>query len=290
LRRLAFRGYSGAGEFIGGVRGETVNGDAGSPKGRTQALFNGLAEDYDAAGPGNFAHFGHRLVDVVGVEPGHRVLDVATGRGAVLFPAAERAGTTGHVIGIDFAEAMVRATETDAKRRGLVVQIFRMDAEHLDFPDAEFDRVLCGFGVMFFPDLEKALGEFRRVLKAGGRLGVSTWQVSQNELLAQVLGGLGIQQGPPPGWITDPDRLADLLRQAGFQDVQVSVDAEDFCYADLDQYWENARGTGQRPAIDGLNATQRERARTALAERLRSHQQADGIHVVATALLATATR
>ena len=54
-----------------------------------------------------------------------------------------------------------------------------MTAEHLDFPDATFDRVLCGFGMMFFPDQLRAFGEFRRVVKSGGRLAVSTWRVSQ---------------------------------------------------------------------------------------------------------------
>ena len=64
---------------------------------------------------------------------------------------------------------MVRATNEEAERRGLGIPVRVMDAEQLDFPDAEFDRVLCGFGVMFFPHLDQALAEFRRVLKPGGR-------------------------------------------------------------------------------------------------------------------------
>src|SRR4051795_12847874 len=109
------------------------------------SIFNQLVSDYDA-GAGAFAHFGRRLVDLVGVEPGQRVLDVATGRGAVLFPATERVGEAGEAIGVDLAEGMVQATNEEAARRGLRARAMVMDAEHLDFPDAAFDRVLCSFG------------------------------------------------------------------------------------------------------------------------------------------------
>ena len=137
-----------------------------SPEARreqTRALFSRAAPEYDAGG--SFAYFGRRLVEMVGVEPGQRVLDVASGRGAVLFPAAEWAGASGHVEGIDLAEGMVEATNADAERRGVRARVRLMDAEHLDFPDASFDRVLCGFGIMFPPDQFQALSEFRRVLR-----------------------------------------------------------------------------------------------------------------------------
>jgi len=269
---------------------ETANDPAATRKAQARALFNGLAADYDAAGPGNFSYFGRRLVDHVGVRPGDRVLDVATGRGAVLFPAAERVGDSGEVVGIDLAEQMVAATNAEAIRRGLAAQVRVMDAEALEFPDATFDRVLCGFGVMFFPELGRALSEFRRVLTPGGRLGISTWQFSQSDDLAAVLAQLGRREGKPPGWITEPAELARVLTTAGFADVQVSVEPETFRYADLDHYWANARGTGTRRAIDALDEEQQARVRAALAERLRPFERPDGLHVGATALLASATR
>jgi ubiquinone/menaquinone biosynthesis C-methylase UbiE len=268
----------------------TPRDDAAAHKARTQALFNGLARGYDEAGPGIFAHFGRRLVDLLEVEPGQRVLDVATGRGAVLFPAAERAGAMGEVVGIDIAEGMVTATRADAARRGVPVQVQVMDAEALAFPDASFDRVCCGFGVMFFPDLGRALRECRRVLKPGGRLGVSTWQISQSEDLAAVLTSLALPEGKPPGWIAEPERLEAALGAAGFVEVQVTVDSASFPYADLDAYWENAQGTGRREALERLSAAQRDQVRAALAERLRPYERADGLYVPATALLATARR
>lgn len=208
----------------------------------------------------------------------------------MLFPAAERVGEAGEVAGVDLADGMAQATNAEAERRGLRARVQVIDAEQLDFPDASFDRVVCGFGVMFFPNLGQALSEFRRVLKPGGKLGVSTWRESQTEDLSAVLSEMGLGSGRPPGWITEPDELAGHLERAGFGNVQVSMDSETFRYANLDVYWQTARGTGQRRVLDTLDADQTEQARATLAERLRRHQRPDGIYLVQTALLATASR
>lgn len=269
-----------------------MSDEAAARKAQTRAIFDRIAPDYDVAGPGCFAHFGRRLVEAVGVELGQRVLDVATGRGAVLFPAAERVGTTGEVIGIDLAEGMIRLTSDEARRRGLPARLRVMDAERLDFPDATFDRVLCAFGVMFLPDLGRALREARRVLKPGGRLGVSTWRVSQGDDLVAVLAQLGLMQigGDPALQFKDPATLERPLVAAGFADVRVLSDEAIFRYTDVEQYWQNAYGTGMRGRLAALDAAQIERAKAALTERFQPHRRSDGIHLTATALLAIASR
>src|SRR5687767_15049653 len=155
-----------------------MTGNVSSQKSQARSQFNTIADGYDA-GPGCFAHFGKRLVTTAEVQPGQRVLDVASGRGAVLFPCAERVGHTGEVIGVDLADEMVRATNAEAAQRGISGRVQIMDAEHLDFADSIFDRVLCGFGIMFFPNQVRTLGEFRRVMKPGARVVLSTWRVSQ---------------------------------------------------------------------------------------------------------------
>ena len=68
-----------------------MSNDQEARKAQTITLFNALSSDYDS-GAACFAHFGRRLVDVADINAGARVLDIATGRGAVLFPAAERVG------------------------------------------------------------------------------------------------------------------------------------------------------------------------------------------------------
>jgi len=258
-------------------------------KAQARRQFNMVAPDYDT-GPGCFAHFGRRLVEAADVRPGHRVLDVASGRGAVLFPAAERAGPAGEAVGIDLAEEMVRAVNAEAERRGIKARVRVGDAESPDFPDAFFDRVLCGFGIMFFPDQGRALSEFRRVLKPGGILAVSTWRIDQNWEIGAVLDDTGLGQPRQPGWISEPDALSRLLTQAGFSDVRVAADTRSFRYSGPDEYWQQARGTGMRGALDGLDASQTERVRRGLAERFDRNRTPDGIYSEATALIAVAAR
>jgi SAM-dependent methyltransferase len=268
-----------------------MSGDVATRKAQTRAVFERVAPEYDLAGPGCFAHYGRRLVEVVGVEPGQRVLDVATGRGAVLFPAAERVGAAGTAIGIDLAEGMVRATGDEVRHRNLPASVRVMDAEQLDFPDASFDRVLCGFGVMFFPDLARALAECRRVLKPGGRLGVSTWRIAQADDLGAVIAQLGLTDtGDDIAHFRDPVNLERPLVAAGFAEVCVRDDPTTFRFTGIGEYWETARSTGLRRWLDRLDAAQLDRARAALAERLQPFRQSDGYYLGAAALLATATR
>ena len=259
-----------------------------SRKAQVAQLFSRAAPSYDSAGC--FVYFGQRLVEAVGVEPGQRVLDVASGRGAVLFRAAERVGSNGHAEGIDLAEGMVQATNADAERRGLPARVRLMDAEHLDYPDASFDRVLCGFGIMFPPDQLRVLRECQRVLRSGGRIGLSTWQRTDLQDLQDVFADLRLGYPSPPGWITDPEVLAGLLRQAGFADIQVVADTHTFLRPSLDVYWQDALGSGVRRSIDTLDAEQTVHVRAALAERLEQYRQGDRYHVPATALVATANR
>ena len=144
---------------------------ADARKAQVRTIFDHLAAEYDAVGPACFVYFGRRLVEEAGIQAGQRVLDVACGRGAVLFALAERA-SVGNVVGIDLSEEMVRATNAEAQRRRLGSPAGVMDAERLEFADATFSRVLCGFGLMFLPHLDRALSEFRRVLQPDADRGV----------------------------------------------------------------------------------------------------------------------
>ena len=258
-------------------------------KAQTKMLFNTLSSDYDSGG-GCFAYFGRRLVEIAGINVGARVLDIASGRGAVLFPLAERVGVGEEVVGVDLADAMAHETNKEAARRELKARVSVMDAEELTFPAESFDSVTCGFGIMFFPDQDRALAQMRRVLKPGGCLALSTWRVAQGADLHPVLKEMGIARSHNPGWITEPDILEALIHRNGFTDISVKMDSMDFRYTDAEDVWQTARGTGMRRVLDRLDATQKKRALSLFTERMKSHQRDDGYYLRATALLAVAKR
>ena len=267
-----------------------MTSDPDDQKSRVRQQFNAISPEYDS-GPGAFAHYGRRLVETIQPTPGAKLLDVATGRGAVFFPAVQAVGNQGKVTGIDLADEMAARTNAEAESRGINARVEVMDGENLSFDDESFDYVLCGFGIMFFPDQLRALEQFRRVLKPGGRIGVTTWRVGQNVELDPILTGLGVNLPPhAPGWISEPEVLSKLLARGGLGNVHVIADEAEFRISDAEEYWQQARGTGFRRVLDGLDAEITKRAKKQLAERLESLRGADGIKVKMTALIATADR
>jgi ubiquinone/menaquinone biosynthesis C-methylase UbiE len=83
------------------------------------SVFGRGARDYDRVGTPVFGRLGRRLVELAGVHAGGRVLDVATGRGAVLFAATERAGERGRVIGVDLARRWLLSHRLTYRHAGL---------------------------------------------------------------------------------------------------------------------------------------------------------------------------
>ncbi len=207
-----------------------------------------------------------------------------------MIPAAEQVGADGEVIGIDLAEDMLHATAVEINRRGLPAKLLRMDAESLDFPDQSFERVLCGFGIMFLPNLDQALREFGRVLKRSGRLALSTWHVGQNDELNPVLAELGQSVDPHPQFtrLRDPAEVELALTRSGLHEVDIRIERATFVFRDLEEYWQTGPGTGARARIDALSSEQAVLARRLLADRLEPHHRSDGFHVDAAAIFALA--
>src|SRR4026207_2394101 len=118
-----------------------MESDSQNKKDILQGVFTRSASSYERIR--YFPIFGQWLVETAQIPKGSQVLDVACGRGAVLFPAAERVGPSGHVIGIDLADGMAHETQREIERRELnQAEARQMDAEHLTFPDASFDFVI----------------------------------------------------------------------------------------------------------------------------------------------------
>ncbi len=115
---------------------------------------------------------GELLCESVDLRAGQDVLDVATGSGNTALAAARRFT---HVTGVDYVPALLERAKVRAQAEGLSAEFLIGDAEELPLPDASFDVVLSTFGVMFAPDHERAAAEMLRVLRPGGRIGLSNW-------------------------------------------------------------------------------------------------------------------
>jgi arsenite methyltransferase len=114
-----------------------------------------------------------RLGQLTQLTRNSKVLDVAAGRGTSAFHIAQSFGC--EVVGVDLSEENVRMANEEALRHGVADRVIcrSADAEGLPFDDDSFDAILCECAFCTFPDKQTAAREFSRVLKPGGRLGIS---------------------------------------------------------------------------------------------------------------------
>lgn len=236
--------------------------EADKQKLRTAGVFSRAASTYGQVGPPFFAVYGRRLVEFAQVSRGSAILDVASGRGSSLFPAAEQIGPSGRAVGIDLAEGMVQALVPQIRLRSLGnVEARVMDAEDLLFPDATFDFVLCGFCLFFFPNLDRALSEMVRVLKPNGRLASSTWGKTDpswqwlDELIESFIPepppASQEPQVPAPDFET-PHGMEAIMREAGFSDIKVVSESHDFTYASKEEWWATQWSHGMRSCLERI--------------------------------------
>ena len=266
------------------------------PESGIVGVFSRAADAYDRIGPPVFAHFGRWLVERTSPAAGASVLDVATGRGAVLFPAARKVGPTGRAVGLDLSAAMVQETAADIGHSGWRhIEVKRGDAEHLDFPDASFDQVLCGFALWFFPHPEHALREFFRVLKPGGVIGVTAWAQECPVLrwcldeLASCLPAMVPGQSPSPNFDAT-ESIGAALRQAGFGAVETEAEEADFIYRDEEEWWLSLWTTGIRRRLEGLEQSELHRVKTQMLRAAQVLKRDGGVHTKWRALLGLARK
>jgi ubiquinone/menaquinone biosynthesis C-methylase UbiE len=184
-------------------------------------------EIYEYAVPPFFGPCAERLLDAARPRPGERVLDLGCGTGAVARQVAPLVGSTGKVTGLDSSPDMLAVARAAGEREGLTIDWHEGRAEALPFPDGSFDLVLCQFALMFFADRNAAAAEMRRVLTAGGRVGIHVFQgierhpfyATLDRAIARRLGTSAIADIFSLG---DADALRALLTQAGFADVEIA--------------------------------------------------------------------
>ncbi|MBI2755726.1 MAG: ubiquinone/menaquinone biosynthesis methyltransferase [Chloroflexi bacterium] len=176
------------------------------------------------------------VADEASVEGARRVLDVGTGTGQVALTLRERMSVGASVVGVDFAEPMLRAGSPSVAG---AVHLGAADALRLPFPAETFDAVVSAYLVRNLVDVHAGLREQVRVLRRGGRLVVLEITPGPGGILrplfrlyfrgiVPLLGRLVAGESEAYTYLPEsaaaflqPERLADLLRDAGVQDVRV---------------------------------------------------------------------
>src|SRR5215212_7035330 len=190
-----------------------------------------------------------RLIELAGIKPGQRVLDVATGIGEPSVTAAKVVGPRGHVLATDISKQMLAIAKERATLLRLqdIIEFKESDAENLDLPSPSFDAALCRWGLMLFPNLDAAIRKIYGSLVSGGRFAAAVWadttKVPIISLATSVIGSHVQQMTAAPSGVPNPFSLADKnklensLARTGFRDIHIETvivtfefkSGEDYC-------------------------------------------------------------
>jgi SAM-dependent methyltransferase len=173
------------------------------------------------------------LIDMAGVQPDMRVLDLACGAGNQSLRVSERVGPSGSVVASDISATMLEYVRANAARAGLQnIETLECAAEDLDETLRPFDASICRVGLMLFPSPRKALEALQRVLKPNGRFAALVFTTPENNpYMAQPMAILLRHAGkspPAPGQpgifaLGGEGVLEGLMKDSGLADVQTQT-------------------------------------------------------------------
>ena len=250
---------------------------------------------YDRLGPRYLAAAGARseltaaLIEAARLEPGQRVLDLASGPGLLARGAGDVIGGDGLAIASDISQGQL-ACCPDLPR-------VAADGEALPFAAASFERVVCGLGLMFFPHADAALREIRRVLVPDGLLALSVWGAADEVPLVECALACMRRLLPPPKVARpsifrfgDPDELDRRLAAADFCDITIRPLRFTIGFADAAAYWQGFLDLagGAAESLSRLPAERQQALAAAVGEELAPHAVAGGYRLGNTILIATA--
>jgi ubiquinone/menaquinone biosynthesis C-methylase UbiE len=190
---------------------------------------------------------GDEIIQQINPEKDDMVLDVASGTGEPGLTIASLI-KNGNVVITDLAEDMLKVARENVEAKGLKnVNTVVCDVSDMPFENNFFDAVSCRFGFMFFPDMLVAAREMYRVLKTGGVLATSVWNVPAKNfwitaMMKTINKYMQVPAQPPgsPGMFrcANHDLMKDILRVAGFKNVLVTEVTSTLNCGTATVYWD----------------------------------------------------
>jgi ubiquinone/menaquinone biosynthesis C-methylase UbiE len=254
-----------------------------------------LADSYQAFFSAVTALATNPLLDAVRLRAGTRLLDVASGPGAL---AAEAASRGARPVGVDLSPRMTEL----AKRSHPAIEFREADVERLPFPDHAFDAVVCAFGLGHFPKPELAVVECVRTLSPGGCIAFAWWQDPARQriqgIFREAIAEIGVSAPPdvPQGHnvfrFSDPSEFLRLLQGAGLKEAEVTEHAATYAVPDTETFWRGGLGsfvvTGA--VIRHQDQATQDLIRSAFERRASVYKSADGLKLPVAFLIGSGQR
>jgi len=231
------------------------------------------------------------MLDLAGIRPGHRVLDIAAGTGEQTLMAARRVGPDGFVLATDIADRMLAYLDEAARNEGLTnVQTRLVDARLLELERDSFDAAICRLALMLIPERHKALTAIHRALKADARFAAIVLSTAEkephiSESLAIARRHLGLPPAHPGMFaLGDPAVLRSAFEHSGFRDVVVEIVPSSQRFASVAAAMEHRRNSlpEMRPFLERMSEAEREAVWKEIETVIRRFEQSDGTVIVPT--------
>lgn len=282
-------------------------------------VYDRASSIFDQIGPRAFTQWAERLVEFAEIGPGARVLVVGSGRGAEVFPAIERVGVEGFVIGMDLVASMTELLSADLREREITnAAVCRMDAEVLAFADASFDFVVSSNVLFLCPQPVRALEEMYRVLASSGRVALipsggasgvdPSWRLrevfrthlsesaavkrrdEERRSLDTALQDHLARTDQLTVDVTTLGGLREGLHSVGFAEISIVREEKEFFFDDEEQWWDWQWSHVRRSALEILEPEILAALKSDVFERLRALKENDRIRVRGATILALAVK
>ncbi len=170
------------------------------------------------------------------IRPGDTVVDLGSGAGNDCFIARKETGDSGHIIGVDMAEPMVKKAKENAEKSGYGnVEFLLGEIENIPLPGNATDIVVSNCVFNLVPDKSVAFSETYRILRPGGHFSISD-VVTDGRLPEKLLSEAELYAGCITGAMEENEYL-DIIRATGFNDIQVMKKSKiDIPASILDKY------------------------------------------------------
>jgi SAM-dependent methyltransferase len=229
------------------------------------------------------------MLDMAGVGPGSRVLDVAAGAGGQTVAAARRVGTDGYVLATDISSNILDFAAEAAREAGLSnVETRVLDGESLEgLEECSFDAVISRVGLIYFPDRQRALSGMRRALKSGGKLAAMVYSTPENNKFFSVPISIirrRAQLPPPlpgqpgPFSLGGPGALEEAYERAGFREARSRIIPAPLRMASAAECvrFERESFGALHQMLSGLNGKEKEAAWAEIEVELGEFEGSDG--------------
>ncbi len=236
------------------------------------------------------------LVKAAEIGPSNSVLDVACGTGAVSIQVARQLGSSGMLVGIDFSSGAIGIARSLAP----IGHFVEMDAENIGL-GIRFDRIVCQYALMFFPDPARVLSRLWELLKNNGRLAVAVHGTSAEVPYFSTIMDPVLRHIPdikPEGTPTvhrfgNVANLRGVIAGAGFSNISIKKFIFDYEAGTFGEYWSNYMSTTAqsiRAAIEGRGPSVVSAIRAEAEEKVKKFIDKGSIRFPWRVLVATARR